>query len=169
MKRGHTLCGFSRTSGIFLQWVPEPAKEHLKYVELEPLKKDSMMHRTLQVLWSSALHLSCVRKQLLLLSEGEDLKIEQQRKPDPGAIYVRGDYKALIRAHPERIGEWLGRTLTHCLFNQGPYCAALLLKVRFASGNRYVLLDIEHETSSCSSRNIHPAGPLHGAEQITGN
>ena len=102
------------------------------------------MHRTLQVLWSSALRLSCLHKRLVLLSEAEDLKIEQPVPSELGPMHLQGNCKVLIRAHPERIGDWLGRTLAHCLLHQGPYCAALLLKVWSATGS-YMLCDSDEE------------------------
>lgn len=90
-----------------------------------------MLHRTLQVMFSSAFRLSCLRKRLVLLSKEEQLEKLLKVPPESQPEYLKGNHKTALRANPERIGFWLGNGMCHCLFNQGPYCAALLFKVCF--------------------------------------
>jgi hypothetical protein len=112
-----------------LQWVPEPAKEHVKYLESGPLTKDSMLHRGLQTIFHAAFRISCVRKRLLLICKEEQLNKALNVGPESQPEYLKGNHRNALRANSDRIGFWLGNGMCHCLFHQGPYCAALLLKV----------------------------------------
>ena len=45
------------------------------------------------------------------------------------AVVRRYDRAHNKSANVGRVGLWIGKSLAHALFSQGPFCAALLMKV----------------------------------------
>lgn len=78
------------------------------------------------------MRLACVQKRRALVAKevelGRLLALPMESQP----AYVRQFDNHGTRANTERLGLWLGNSLNHCLYTQGPFCATLLLKERLS-------------------------------------
>lgn len=113
-----------------VQLVPVPRKRRLQYLEPQTLGPGCLQLRLQQGLFRAEVRLGCVQKRATLVAKeaelGRLLKLPAESQP----AYVREFDKCGSRANTERLGLWLGNSLNHCLFTQGPFCAAILLKAR---------------------------------------
>jgi hypothetical protein len=126
--------GHCMKSGIVVQLVPSPAKKHIQFQAPQSLVKGSLLLRMLQCLFAAEVKLSCVRKHAALLTKEEQLKQMLKQPAESRPQLLRELSFRTLRANPDRMGTWLGHSLSHCLYTQGPYCAALLLKVCQSTG-----------------------------------
>jgi hypothetical protein len=113
-----------------------PAKEHLRFLEPQCLERDSRPLTALQTLFSCQVRLSCTHS-LWSLTHQESQLLKLKNLPfEEKPTHVREfDTKRPARSNVNRIGTWIGNTLSYALFSQGPLCAALLMKVRVLLGS----------------------------------
>lgn len=111
-----------------VQLVPVPRKRRLQYLEPQTLGAGSLRLGPQQALVRAEVRLACVHKHETLVAKeaelGRLLKLPAESQP----AYVREYDSRGSRANTQRLGLWLGNRLNHCLFTQGPFCAAILLR-----------------------------------------
>jgi hypothetical protein len=115
-----------------VQVVPVPSKGHLQYQEPPYLAPDGLPLRLLQVLWWCQLRLACSQRYCELLAKEAQLCRLQALPEEQRPARVREFDRRGVKANCDRVGVWLGNSLAYSLFSQGPFCAALLVRVRSA-------------------------------------
>ena len=130
-----------------MQLVPVPRKRRLQYLEPQALGTGSLQLRLQQALFRAEVRLACVQRRATLVAKeaelGRLLKLPAESQP----VYVREFDSQSTRANTQRLGLWLGNSLNHCLFSQGPFCAAILLKARPHPPNEHARCTLARERS----------------------
>lgn len=120
-----------------VQVVPVPDKYHVPFRESPDLQPASLLLLALQTNVQSQLRLVAAMQLATLYKKErrlcEALTIDPVVRPR-----CRHFDRAGRRGNLEDLGSWFGSSLNFCLYSQGPYCAALLLKV----GTRLLLLTL---------------------------
>ena len=120
--------------GMYLQFVPTPAKEHLQFLESQALAPQSLHFVSLQILFVCQIRLECThRLASLKRAEAQLLRLLQNAHEDNAVEHTQqqSQQKGKSTGYIGKVGLWLGNPLATALFTQGPFCAALLMKVCF--------------------------------------
>jgi hypothetical protein len=92
--------------------VPVPVKEELRYAESQSLEEGSLSLRMLQTLILAQVRLTCAQKRLVPVAQESQLcnlmKLPEKEQPQ----HVREFDQVGLRASAERIGTWLGSSLS---------------------------------------------------------
>jgi hypothetical protein len=112
-----------------VQVVPVPSKHHIHFHENPDLDPSSLLLLALQTNLHSQVALGTA-VQLAMLYQKEARLCQALELPLVSRPRCQHFDRAGSRGSLERLAGWFGNSLNFCLYTQGPYCAALLLKVR---------------------------------------